>query len=60
MANENGAAAAIAQCDREIASCEQEIRNGKPDLDGVTLGLADWAAEKRLLLIELARERGGV
>ena len=43
----------IARCDREIARCESGLRDGD-DVDGFGLGLHDWAAERRMLMAELA------
>jgi hypothetical protein len=37
------------RCRLEIAGIEQQIRAGNPDLEGLCLGLADWASELRLL-----------
>lgn len=42
--------AEIQRCDREIARCEQDLREGKPEMEGLLLGLMDWANERRLLL----------
>ena len=43
----------IARCDREIARCESGLRDGG-DIDGFGLGMHDWAAERRMLVAELA------
>ena len=38
------------QCNREIASCEEYIRNGGTHLEtGALLGMVDWRTEKRLI-----------
>ena len=42
----------LARCDREIARCEAELRAGHLEVEGLALGLADWSAERRLILEE--------
>ena len=42
----------LARCDREIARCEAELRAGSLEVAGLALGLADWSAERRLILEE--------
>jgi hypothetical protein len=39
----------IERCDREIARIEAELRAGHPEMEGLLLGLHDWAHEKRFL-----------
>ena len=39
----------IDRCRREIASIEELIRAGHPDLEGLCLALSDWWAEVRLI-----------
>jgi hypothetical protein len=36
-------------CLREIAAIEDLLRSGHPDVAGLCLALADWAAELRLI-----------
>ena len=43
------------RCHREIAAIEAEILAGNPDLVGLTLALADWSAELRILQNEERR-----
>ena len=40
---------ALAQCRREIAAIEAQLRAGHPDVEGLCRALADWSGELRLL-----------
>ena len=44
----------MAQCRREIAFIEDQLRAGHPDLQGLCLALVDWSEELRI--IEAERE----
>lgn len=44
---------ALDHCDREISHIEKLIKDGHPDLQGLTLGLSDWHTERRLILESL-------
>jgi hypothetical protein len=48
----------IKRCRLEIAAIEVEILAGNPDLVGLTLALADWSAELRMLQNEQRRQEG--
>jgi len=43
----------IERCRREIASIEELIRAGHPDIEGLCLALSDWSAELRLIEQEM-------
>jgi hypothetical protein len=45
------------RCRREIAAIEEQLRAGHPDLQGLCLALADWAAELRILEGEQRQEK---
>ena len=47
----------MAQCRREIAFIEDQLRAGHPDLQGLCLALADWSAELRILEGEQRQEK---
>jgi hypothetical protein len=52
----------IERCEREIASAEEALRAGHPDVAGLCLALSDWSMELRILQNEKRRqdEPGGV
>jgi hypothetical protein len=37
------------RCEREIAECEQLLRDGHPEVEGLCLALIDWSGELTLL-----------
>ena len=39
----------VDRCHAEIASAEQCLRGGHPDVAGLCLALSDWSAELRIL-----------
>ena len=45
------------RCRREIAAIEEQLRAGHPDVHGLCLALADWAAELRILEGEQRQEK---
>jgi hypothetical protein len=45
----------LERCDHEIREMEQLLRSGHPDVEGLLLALADWRAERGLILSESER-----
>jgi hypothetical protein len=43
------------RCRREIATVEDQLRSGHPDVHGLCLALSDWSEELRI--IEAEREK---
>lgn len=39
----------LARCDAEIAEAERLLRDGHPDIEGLTLCVADWRGERAIL-----------
>ena len=37
------------RCEREIAECEQQLREGHPEVEGLCRAIADWSGELVLL-----------
>lgn len=42
----------LARCDAEIAEAERLLRDGHPDIVGLTLALSDWRGERAMLEAE--------
>jgi hypothetical protein len=46
----------IARCQSEIASIEEVLLSGNPDVAGLCLALSDWSMELRILQNEERRQ----
>jgi len=42
----------LERCDVEIARCLEYIMAGGPDFMGAILGLLDWSAERRVIVLD--------
>jgi hypothetical protein len=47
----------IERCEREIASIENALGAGHPDVAGLCLALSDWSAERKILEDEYAARK---
>ncbi len=43
----------MAWCRREIADIEDQLRAGRPEVEGLCLALRDWSGELRMIEREL-------